>query len=165
MLHNNASYAFIGIDNLKTENRNRTFKSLEESGKIDEVIVETINKSFYYKIEDTHILKEAESDIDYDKRIEFLGPLDNMLWDRKIINELFGFDYKWEIYTPEKDRVYGYYVLPVLYGEDFIGRIELRRDKSMGKILIKNIWLDGMDKDIEELIEQKVSILSDRLFN
>ena len=46
MLHNNASYAFIGIDNLKTENRNRTFKSLEESGKIDEVIVETINKSF-----------------------------------------------------------------------------------------------------------------------
>ena len=41
--------------------------------------------------------------------------------------ELFDFDYKWEIYTPAAQRKYGFYVLPILYGERFIGRI-LRHD-------------------------------------
>jgi uncharacterized protein YcaQ len=62
--------------------------------------------------------------------VSFLAPLYNMLWDRKLIKALFGFDYKWEIYTPEGERKYGYYVLPILYGDSFFGRIEFSCDKK-----------------------------------
>ena len=62
------------------------------------------------------------------------------IWDRKVIEELFGFSYKWEIYTPVKDRKYGYYVLPILSGDRFIGRIELRRDRKKKKIEQAGLW-------------------------
>jgi len=57
-------------------------------------------------------------------RVVFVAPLDQFMWDRKMIGHLFGFDYTWEIYTPLAKRKYGYYVLPVLYGESLVGRAE-----------------------------------------
>lgn len=57
-------------------------------------------------------------------RVIFIAPLDQLMWDRKMISHLFGFDYTWEIYTPEAKRKWGYYVLPVLYGDQFAGRVE-----------------------------------------
>jgi len=57
-------------------------------------------------------------------RVTFVAPLDHLLWDRKMIEHLFDFAYKWEVYVPEHRREHGYYVLPVLYGDRFIGRIE-----------------------------------------
>ena len=73
-------------------------------------------------------------------RAIILAPLDNMLWDRKLIKELFGFDYKWEVYKPVSERSYGYYVLPVLYGDRFIARFEPGWDKTSGTIIVKNWW-------------------------
>lgn len=57
-------------------------------------------------------------------RVVFLAPLDQFMWDRKMTLHLFGFEYIWEIYTPEAKRRWGYYVLPVLFGDRFVGRIE-----------------------------------------
>ena len=57
-------------------------------------------------------------------RVIFIAPLDQLMWDRKMISHLFGFDYTWEIYTPEAKRRWGYYVLPVLFGDAFAGRVE-----------------------------------------
>lgn len=57
-------------------------------------------------------------------RVTFIAPLDQFMWDRKTIAHLFGFDYVWEIYTPEAKRRWGYYVLPVLYGDDLVARAE-----------------------------------------
>ena len=47
----------------------------------------------------------------------FIGPLDNLIWDRDLIRWLFEFDYTWEVYKPAAQRQYGHYVLPVLYGD------------------------------------------------
>lgn len=70
----------------------------------------------------------------------FLAPLDNLLWDREMIKDIFGFEYKWEVYTPKHQRKYGHYVLPILYGDKFIGRIEPRQ---VGSVLeIRGIWLE-----------------------
>jgi hypothetical protein len=57
-------------------------------------------------------------------RVVFIGPLDQFMWDRKMIAHVFGFDYVWEVYVPEKKRRWGYYVLPVLFGDELIARVE-----------------------------------------
>jgi len=57
-------------------------------------------------------------------RVVFIGPLDPFLWDRKMTAHLFGFDYVWEIYVPEPKRRWGYYVLPILYGDRLVARAE-----------------------------------------
>ena len=65
-----------------------------------------------------------------------------MLWDRKLIEALWDFRYSWEIYTPPAKRRYGYYVLPVLYGQRLIGRIEAAADKKASALTVKNLWLE-----------------------
>ncbi len=57
-------------------------------------------------------------------RVVFVAPLDQFLWDRKMTAHLFGFDYVWEIYTPEPKRKWGYYVLPILFGDALVARAE-----------------------------------------
>lgn len=57
-------------------------------------------------------------------RVVFIAPLDQFLWDRKMTAHLYGFDYVWEIYTPEPKRRWGYYVLPVLFGDALVARAE-----------------------------------------
>ena len=74
------------------------------------------------------------------KRTEFLAPLDNMLWDRRLVEALFGFVYRWEVYTPQVQRKYGYYVLPVLQGEAIVGRIEVVRDRKARCLRVINAW-------------------------
>ncbi len=76
-----------------------------------------------------------------EKNISFLAPLDNLLWDRKMIKEIFNFDYKWEVYTPKESRKFGHYVLPILYGTEFIGRIEPILQKE-NYLEIKGLWLE-----------------------
>ncbi len=58
------------------------------------------------------------------EEVTFVAPLDPFMWDRKMIQHLFGFDYVWEIYTPEAKRRWGYYVLPVRFGDTLVARAE-----------------------------------------
>jgi uncharacterized protein YcaQ len=60
----------------------------------------------------------------YDDYIRVLAPLDNLLWDRVLVHKLFDFQYTWELYVPAKKRKYGYYVLPILYHNKIIARME-----------------------------------------
>ena len=62
--------------------------------------------------------------------MRFLGPLDSLLWDRKGIQHIFDFVYTWEVYKPEQARIWGYYVLPVFYGDRFVGRMDSRLEKG-----------------------------------
>ena len=75
-------------------------------------------------------------------RMEFLAPLDPLLWDKAMLAALWDFRYSWEIYTPASKRKYGYYTLPVLWGSDFIGRIEAVADQKEDTLRVKNIWLE-----------------------
>ena len=51
------------------------------------------------------------------------------MWDRRLLRELWDFDYIWEVYVPEAKRRWGYYVLPILFGDRLVGRIEPRLDR------------------------------------
>jgi len=67
-------------------------------------------------------------------RMIFLGPLDSLLWDRKSLLHIFDFDYIWEVYKPAEQRKWGYYVLPVFYGDRFIARVDSRLEKGIWTI-------------------------------
>lgn len=149
LLWNRASDAWLNIHGLKTECRKRIFAELLKEDKIREAAVEGIGDKLYFLSADADIYEEAVTNPRLRKRCELIAPLDNMLWDRRLIRALFGFDYKWEIYTPEVQRKYGYYVLPILYGDRFAGRIEAVCDRKNKRLVVKNLWLeDGVWPDL-----------------
>ena len=114
---------------------------LIKCGKVCKIKIKDTNQVYVINSDDLELLNNA-SKLSFSKKMSFLPPLDNLLWDREMIKDIFGFTYKWEAYTPDKDRKYGHYVLPILYGLDFIGRIEPKID-SVSKVLkIKGLWME-----------------------
>ena len=73
-------------------------------------------------------------------QVTFLAPLDPFVWDRDLLRSLFDFDYVWEVYVPEHKRRWGYYVLPILFGDRLVGRIEPRIDRASGTLRVLGLW-------------------------
>ena len=69
-----------------------------------------------------------------------IAPLDNLIWDRQLTLWIFDFDYIWEVYKPKAKRQYGYYVLPVIYGDRFVARFDPSFDKKKRALTINNWW-------------------------
>ena len=89
--------------------------------------------------------------VDRRKRLEFIAPLDPFLWDKSLIVALWDFHYSREIYTPAEKRKYGYYTLPMLFGEQFVGRIEASADHSSRTLQVKNIWFEPGIRETKEM--------------
>ncbi len=64
-------------------------------------------------------------------------PFDNLVWDRPLLERLFGFRHVIEVYKREHERQYGYYVLPLLAGDRFLGRADLKADRAAGVLRIR----------------------------
>ena len=76
-----------------------------------------------------HALPEVLAGLEHPpppEQMIFVAPLDQLLWDRKAVEHVFGFDYIWEVYKPLAARKWGYYVLPVFYGDRFVARFDSR---------------------------------------
>lgn len=73
-------------------------------------------------------------------RIELLCPFDPVIRDRTRLQRLFGFDYRFEAFTPAAKRVHGYYVLPLLEGDRFVGRIDPKFDRDAGVLRVRGPW-------------------------
>ena len=160
LLWNRASDAWLGIPGLKAKERNDIFMELLDEDCIAPVRVESINDTLYCRAEDREIADRIRQE-KYKKRCELIAPLDNMMWDRNLIRAIFDFEYKWEIYTPQAERKYGYYVLPVLYGDRFVGRIEAVYDRKGRKLNVVNLWYEpgikltkALDKGIRSAVKR-----------
>ncbi|MBC7961003.1 MAG: AlkZ family DNA glycosylase, partial [Vallitaleaceae bacterium] len=140
LLWNKASDAWLGIHWMKTKERKEAFERLIEKGEIVPVEVEGLEIPLYLDKQQMPLFEKVKSGDFVQKKVSFLAPLDNMLWDRKLIQELFGFEYRWEVYKPIVERDYGYYVLPILYGDALIGRFEPVFDKKTKELRILNWW-------------------------
>lgn len=163
LLWNRRSDAWLGIE-MTTAQRDEAFRALEASGAIMPVAVEGIRAPLYLLSDDMPLLEAVlADDIDRKPRLEFLAPLDPMLWDRKLVEAVWDFRYSWEIYTPAEKRKFGYYVLPVLYGEKFVGRIEAAADRKRGTLVVKHLWFeDGVQqtKKLQSAIDGAVRHLA-----
>ena len=72
-----------------------------------------------------------------------LSPFDNLLWDRPFARRALGFDHLIEVYKPQPQRVYGYYVLPLLWRDRIVGRADLKSDRAAGELVLRTFHREG----------------------
>ena len=72
--------------------------------------------------------------------VAFLPPFDPLVWDRSLLGSLFGFEYVWELFFPPAKRRWGWYVLPMLFRDRLVGRIEPRIDRAAGQVEVLGLW-------------------------
>jgi len=118
---------------------------LVEAGDLVPVSVEGVRGERFVLASEVELLEAARRPFD-EAGVAFIAPLDPLVWDREFLRSLFEFDYLWEVYVPEAKRRWGYYVLPILFGDRFVGRIEPRIDRKAGVLRVLNVWWEpGFD--------------------
>ena len=127
-------------------------EELVESGDLVPVNVEGVRGKRFVLREEVRLL---EAPPEPHASVAFLPPFDPLVWDRGLLGSLFGFDYVWELFHPPAKRRWGWYVLPILFGDRFVGRIEPRIDRAGGRVEVIGLWWeDGFEpKRAEEFVD------------
>jgi uncharacterized protein YcaQ len=146
----------IGLEDglpLGTAGRRVLHAELVADGELVEVAIEGIPGPRFVPADAIARLEQAEREVGAGSPpggkppgVAFLGALDPLVWDREFLRSLYGFDYIWEVYVPAVKRRWGYYVLPILFGDRLVGRIEPRIERKDDTLRIAGLWWeDGFD--------------------
>jgi uncharacterized protein YcaQ len=117
-------------------------------GAVVPLIIEGVGRQYFVRAEDLHVLHRheraagSEAALGEEAPVRFLAPLDNLLWRRNRILDLFRFEYTWEVYLPLPKRRYGHYAMPMLFGDRFIGRLAPQLDRECGRMVIRLLQLE-----------------------
>jgi len=74
--------------------------------------------------------------------VHVLSPFDGLIIQRPRTKWLFDFDYTIECYLPEAKRKYGYFVLPILFGDRLVGRLDPKADRKAERLIVRKLWLE-----------------------
>ncbi len=145
------------------QNLEKTLESLEEDSLIHKIHVAGSSEKYARYVHDKDAkLLETLKDETLQPRVSLLPPFDNLI----CMYRLFGFDYNLEMFLPEHKRKFGYYVLPILWGEKLIGRIDPRLDKENEKLIVNSVHAEPGATDDEEVsskIAEKIEQLGEFL--
>ena len=118
-------------------------EELVERGELVPVDVEGIRGKRFVLRDEVALL---DSELDAPPSVAFLSPFDPLVWDRALLGPLFGFEYVWELFHPPAKRRWGWYVLPIVFRDGFVGRIEPRVDRDDGRVRVLDLWWeDGFE--------------------
>jgi uncharacterized protein len=121
------------------ENPGRTAlrEGLIADGELIPVAVEGVSGKRFVLKDDVGLLEDPPEP---PPSVAFLPPFDALVWDRGLLGSLFEFDYVWELFIPPAKRRWGWYVLPMLFRDRLVGRIEPRIDRAGGTIQMLDLW-------------------------
>ncbi|MCU0287487.1 MAG: winged helix DNA-binding domain-containing protein [Acidobacteria bacterium] len=121
-----------------------------KTGEIIPVQIDTLDKKEYYVLPgfpETFPIRAKKK-----APVHFLSPFDNLIILRDRIRDLFGFDYTLECYTPPAKRKYGYFSLPVLWGDKLIARMDAKAERKSKTLLVHNIIFEQGFKNFKGLL-------------
>lgn len=143
----------------------KTLRRLEGRSKIHRIQVEGLEdrKVRYIHSQDVPLLESLTEGKGWEPRLSLLPPFDNLVGNQDRLQRLFGFDYIREQFFPPEKRRFGFYVLPVLRGERFIGRIDPRLDKGSKTLVINSIHAETgapMDRSVGSELRDAIEDLA-----
>ena len=112
-------------------------EELVDDGELVPVEVEEVRGKRFVLREEVGLLEDPPEP---PPSVAFLPPFDPVVWDRGLLGSLFGFDYVWELFLPPAKRRWGWYVLPMLFGDRLVGRFEPRIDRAGGQVQVLDLW-------------------------
>lgn len=136
---------------LKTSQRKTIVQEIVEDNELRPVKIEGVKHTYYVLNEHLSLLENSDPSIS--EKVLFLAPLDNLLWNRRMISEIFDFNYSWEVYKIPERRIYGYYVMPILHGTRFIGRLDPKLGRQNKTMIVNSLLLEEKDFDKNLVIE------------
>ena len=145
----------------------RTLAQLEDESAIHRVAVEGLGDrdERYVHHLDVPLLESLRTDR-FEPRMSLVPPFDNLIYSQSRANRLFGFDYVREQFLPKEKRKFGTYVLPIVWGEKLIGRIDPRLDKASGTLHVNAVHAEPgapREREVAEKIAETVSNLAEFL--
>jgi uncharacterized protein len=117
--------------------RNALREELVERGDLVSVEVEGLRGKRFVVSEEVELL---EAPPDPPPSVAFVPPFDPIIWDRGLLGSLFEFEYVWELFHPPAKRRWGWYVLPIVFRDRFVGRIEPRIDQAQARVQVLDVW-------------------------
>jgi hypothetical protein len=117
--------------------RNAMREELVDLGELVPVEVEGMRAKRFVIREDVELLQAPPEPL---PSVAFLPPFDPLVWDRGLLGGLFDFEYVWELFLPPAKRRWGWYVLPIVFQDRFVGRIEPRIDRAGGRVHVLDVW-------------------------
>ncbi len=113
----------------------KELKTLVENKQLLEFHLENSDNVYY----STPLIIKSLNDTSSSKCVKLLNPFDNTIIQRQRVRDFFGFDYKLECYVPAAKRVFGYYSLAVLFGDEFVAHLDLKADRKEKALIIKKL--------------------------
>jgi uncharacterized protein YcaQ len=112
-------------------------EELVEDGELVPVEVEGVRGKRFVLREEVELL---EAPPEPEPSVAFLPPFDPLVWDRGLLRSLFDFEYVWELFVPPPKRRWGWYVLPILFRDRLVGRIEPRIERDDARVRVLDVW-------------------------
>ena len=112
-------------------------EELVDTGELVPMEVENVRGKRFVVKADVDLLERPP---ELQPSVAFLSPFDPLVWDRSLLGSLFEFEYVWELFHPPAKRRWGWYVLPMLFGDRLVGRIEPRIDRAGGRVEVLGLW-------------------------
>lgn len=127
-----------------------SLRELADAGEVSPLKIDEDGSREYYA--STETLEKAAHNQTAPAQVFLLSPFDNLIIQRDRTKRLFGFDYSLECYTPAPKRKYGYFVLPILWGNKLIGRLDPKAERKKKTLVIRSLMFEPGFNTFDEFL-------------